>query len=95
MVLHTCVIVNRKGGIFMKKKEFCSFGKKINHRLVALGQSKKWLIEEVRARTGLYFDRSYLRKIEIGQLATPKIVQAICEVLSLSFQDDFNKGRDR
>lgn len=79
----------------MKKKEFCSFGKKINHRLVTLGQSKKWLIEEVRARTGLYFDRSYLRKIEIGQLATPKIVQAICEVLSLSFQDDFNKGRDR
>lgn len=80
---------------FMKKKEFCSFGKKIDHRLVALGQSKKWLIEEVRTRTGLYFDRSYLRKIEIGELSTPKIVQAICDVLGLPFQDDFTKRRDR
>ena len=79
----------------MKKKELCAFGKKIDHRLVTLGQSKKWLIEEVSVRTGLYFDRSYLRKIEIGQLATPKIVRAICEVLGLSFQDDFTKGRDR
>lgn len=79
----------------MKKKEFCSFGKKIDHRLVTLGQSKKWLIEEVRTRTGLYFDRSYLRKIEIGELSTPKIVQAICDVLGLSFQDDFTKRRDR
>ena len=57
----------------MKKRELCSFGKKINHRLIALEQSKGWLIEEVKRHTGLYFDRSYLRKIETGQLATPKI----------------------
>ena len=61
----------------MKKRELCSFGKKINHRLIALEQSKGWLIEEVKRHTGLYFDRSYLRKIETGQLATPKIVDAI------------------
>ena len=48
----------------MKKRELCSFGKKINHRLIALEQSKGWLIEEVKRHTGLYFDRSYLRKIE-------------------------------
>ncbi len=59
----------------MKKRELCSFGKKINHRLIALDQSKGWLIEEVKRHTGLYFDRSYLRKIETGQLATPKIVE--------------------
>ena len=32
----------------MKKRELCSFGKKINHRLIALEQSKGWLIEEVK-----------------------------------------------
>ena len=68
----------------MKKRELCSFGKKINHRLIALDQSKGWLIEEVKRHTGLYFDRSYLRKIETGQLATPKIVDTICEILGIS-----------
>lgn len=67
----------------MKKRELCVFGKKINHRLIALGETKAWLIAEVNERTGLYFDRSYLRKIEVGQLATPKIVKAISEILDL------------
>ena len=47
----------------MKKRELCSFGKKINHRLIALDQNKGWLVEEVKRYTGLYFDRSYLREI--------------------------------
>ena len=79
----------------MKKRELCSFGKKINHRLIALNQNKVWLVEEVKRYTGLYFDRSYLRKIETGQLATPKIVDAICEILGISVQDDCTKRKDR
>ncbi|MFR3787690.1 MAG: XRE family transcriptional regulator [Agathobaculum desmolans] len=79
----------------MKKRELCLFGKKINYRLIALDQSKGWLIEQVKRHTGLYFDRSYLRKIEIGQLATPKIVDAICEILGLPVQDDYTKRKDR
>ena len=77
----------------MKKRELCSFGKKINHRLIALEQSKGWLIEEVKRHTGLYFDRSYLRKIETGQLATPKIVDAICEILGIAVRVIIPKGK--
>ena len=79
----------------MKKRELCWFGKKINHRLIALEQSKGWLIEEVKRHTGLYFDRSYLRKIETGQLATPKIVDAICEILGIAVQGDYTKRKDQ
>ena len=79
----------------MKKRELCSFGKKINYRLIALNQNKVWLVEEVKRYTGLYFDRSYLRKIETGQLATPMIVDAICEILGIAVQSDYTKRKDR
>lgn len=59
------------------------FGKEIETRLIALGESHEWLIEKVSATTGLYFDRSYLNKIKVGQLSTPKIVQAIKEILEI------------
>ena len=77
----------------MKKTQLCSFGKKINHRLVTLGQTKTWLIQSVKERTGLYFDHSYLRKIEVGTLSTPTIVQAICEVLSISSNSTTKRDR--
>lgn len=59
------------------------FGKDISKRLIDLDKPQTWLIEEVRNRTGLYFDDSYMYKIKTGQLSTPKIVQAICEILDI------------
>lgn len=59
------------------------FGKDISKRLIDLSKPQTWLIEEVRNKTGLYFDDSYMYKIKTGQLSTPKIVQAICEILDL------------
>lgn len=59
------------------------FGKAIKKKLVELDQTQVWLIDQVREKTGLYFDDSYLWKIMAGKLATPKIVQAICETLDL------------
>lgn len=59
------------------------FGKDIETRLITLGESHEWLIEKVSIATGLYFDRSYLNKIKVGQLNTPKIVQAIREILDI------------
>lgn len=59
------------------------FGKDIKKRLVDMECPQVWLIEQVKAKTGLYFDNSYLYKIQTGQLATPKIVQAIREILDL------------
>lgn len=59
------------------------FGKSIKKKLVDLDRPQKWLIEQVRERTGLYFDDSYLHKIITGKLGSPKITQAICEILEL------------
>ena len=59
------------------------FGKEIGKRLIDLDKPQLWLIEEVRSKTGLYFDDSYLYKIKPGQLATPKIVQAIRDILDI------------
>lgn len=64
-----------------------SFGREIKKRLIDLGKPQYWLIEEVAERTGLYFDRSYMYKIQTGQLSTPKIVRAIQDILELPEQD--------
>lgn len=60
-----------------------AFGKEIKKRLIDLEKPQIWLIEQVRDRTGLYFDDSYLSKIINGTLATPKIMGAIREILEL------------
>lgn len=62
------------------------FGKAIGKRLIDMEKNQNWLIEQVRERTGLYFDSSYLHKIKTGKLATPKIVAAIRSILGLSGQ---------
>ena len=59
------------------------FGKDIGKRLIDLERPQVWLIDQVRQRTGLYFDDSYLYKIKTGQLATPKIVHAIRDILDI------------
>lgn len=67
----------------MAKSKLTSFGKDIKRRLIDLDKSQVWLIGEVKAVTGLYFDSSYLNKIMTGKIATPSIVTAICKVLSI------------
>jgi len=63
--------------------QFTVFGKDIKKSLIDLEHTQVWLIEQVRQTTGLYFDDSYLYKIQTGQLATPKIVSAIRDILEL------------
>lgn len=63
--------------------ELTALGKEIKIRLIELGKPQRWLIEEVKSKTGLYFDDSYLRKINIGTNSNPKIVSAIKEILSI------------
>lgn len=67
--------------------KFTPFGKAVKKRLVDMDHSQTWLVEQVHGLTGLYFDGGYLYKIMTGQLSTPKIVQTICEVLSLPQPD--------
>lgn len=61
--------------------------KQIKKRLVDMERTQAWLIEQVANRTNLYFDRSYMHKVQTGQLASPKIVQAIREILELPEQE--------
>ena len=70
--------------------QLTEFGKVIKVKLVQIGRSQKWLIEEVSKKTGLYFDRSYMYKIQTGQLATPRIVEAIKEILDIEGPDTSN-----
>lgn len=67
--------------------QLTEFGKSIKKKLIDLGHPQKWLIEQVCSNTGLYFDDSYLHKVLTGKLSTPKIVQAIREILDLPEND--------
>lgn len=66
--------------------QFTAFGKEVKKRLIDMGRTQEWLIEQVRNQTGLYFDSSYAYKIFTGQRNTLKIVQAIREILDLPEQ---------
>lgn len=59
------------------------YGKKIKYKLVDLNQKQEWLIQRVKEETGLYFDSSYMYKIQTGQLSTPKIIDAINKILGI------------
>lgn len=63
--------------------QITEFGKEVKKRLIDMDKKQTWLIEEVRARTGLYFDDSYLSKIFTGKLETPGIIQALREAVGL------------
>lgn len=49
-------------------------------------QDQNWPIAQVRVKTGLYFDGSYLHKIMTGKLSTPSVTQAICEILEIQLE---------
>ena len=65
------------------EKKKTDFSKQVRIRLVEMGKSQVWLIEQVRAKTGLYFDGGYLWRIMSGEKSTPTIVEAIREILDL------------
>ena len=70
----------------MPVTQFTVYGKEIKKRLIDLGRPQTWLIKQVREKTGLYFDDSYLYKIQTGKLSTPSIISAINEILDLPQQ---------
>ena len=63
--------------------QITDYGKKVKKSLIDLGEPQTWLINQVKGKTGLYFDDSYLYKIMVGTLKTPGIIQAINEILDL------------
>ena len=55
----------------------------VKHRLVDMGMTQADMIREVRERTGMYLDKSYLSKIYRGTRHSAKIITAIREILDL------------
>ena len=66
------------------------FGKAVRIRLIELNKDQNWLIDQVRERTGDYFDSSYLHRLLSGKLSgetgyrgKPGKVEIIREILDL------------
>lgn len=62
---------------------YTAFGKEVKKRLIDLEKSQGWLCEQVRAKTGLYFDDSYLSKICTGSYTPAKMVDVLREILDI------------
>ena len=63
--------------------KFSDFGLCVKVKLLQKQKTQKWLAEEVTNKTGLYVDSGYMYKILAGKRNAPKIVDAICEILSI------------
>lgn len=66
-----------------KEVGIVDFMKAVKYRLIDLGKNQKWLENEVRKKTGLFVDSSYLNKIFKGERQAPRIVTAIREILDI------------
>lgn len=71
----------------MAQRIVSDFGKAVKCRLIELDRPQTWLIDEVKKKTGLFFDRSYLWKTLSGDYLNQKIVSAICEILDMPDPD--------
>lgn len=67
----------------MESTKFSDFGLAVKIKLLQIGKGQKWLEEKVSEKTGLFVDNGYMYKILTGQRKAPKIVAAICEILSI------------
>lgn len=65
------------------EKLVTDFGKTVKKKLIDMDKRQKWLIEEVRERTGMFLDMSYLQKVMRGERHPQKIIDAICEILDI------------
>ena len=63
--------------------KFSDFGLCVKVKLLQKQKTQKWLAEEVTNKTGLYVDSGYMHKILTGKRNAPKIIDAICEILSI------------
>ena len=70
----------------MNYSKFSDFGLCVKTKLLQMGRGQKWLEQAVSEKTGLFVDGSYMYKILTGRRNAPKIVAAICEILSIQEQ---------
>ena len=74
----------------MEKAKLTDFGKKVKIRLIEMEQTQTWLIQQVREKTGGFFDSSYLHRLMAGTTpgkdgndGRPGKIEVICDILGL------------
>ena len=67
----------------MNLSKYSDFGLEVKTELLKRGKEQKWLVEELKKKTGLYVDNGYIYKILTGQRNAPKIVSAIRDILRI------------
>lgn len=77
-----------RGVILRNLSKFTDFGLYVKTELLRTGKDQKWLEEAVMEKTGLFVDSGYMYKILTGQRNAPKVVSAICEILSIKKQEE-------
>lgn len=67
------------------------FGKQVRIRLIEMDKTQEWLIDQVKERTGDFFDSSYLHRIlsgklpgEAGRNGKPGKASVIREILGIA-----------
>ena len=60
--------VRRRGTL----EKVSDFGMAVKIRLIVMQKTQAWLIDQVRERTGDYFDSSYLHRILTGKVVAEK-----------------------
>lgn len=64
----------------MKDNEFSNA---VKIALINRGKTQKWLIEQVRERTGRYMDTGYMWRVLHGKRHPPEIIHAIKDILDV------------
>lgn len=72
--------------------KFSDFGLCVKTKLLQMGKSQNWLIDEVNKKTGLFVDSGYMYKILTGKRKAPKIVKAIKEILNIEESETSDNG---
>lgn len=68
-------------------KGITDYGKEIKAALLLREKNQNWLIEQVKEKTGLYFDSAYLHKIMTGAEKSQNIIAAINSTLDISLPE--------
>ena len=85
---------NQKKGAHFVLDRRNNFGKAVKIRLIEMDKTQAWLIEQVKEKTGDFFDSSYLHRILSGKLPAehgrdgkPGKAEVIRDILGMSRED--------
>lgn len=66
------------------KNPLTDYGIEVKTKLISMGKTQNWLIDQVKSRTGMFIDCSRLNKIITGRSNSDRIVGAINDILGIN-----------